>query len=121
MGDLLAGRRKQLILVVDDKLMNTELLKELLEWLRAPSEADRHRILSNVAARPNGDEQDVPAENALDLVVQVMTMHTAKGLSAEVVFVPGLEEQLLPGPRRAPFPGLVSEAARLLFVSMIRC
>jgi putative two-component system response regulator len=30
MGDLLGGRRKQLILVVDDKLMNTELLKELL-------------------------------------------------------------------------------------------
>src|SRR5258707_5730403 len=30
MGDLLVGRRKQLILVVDDKLMNTELLKELL-------------------------------------------------------------------------------------------
>jgi len=30
MGDLLGGRRKQLILVVDDKRMNTELLKELL-------------------------------------------------------------------------------------------
>ena len=30
MGDLLGVRRKQLILVVDDKLMNTELLKELL-------------------------------------------------------------------------------------------
>jgi putative two-component system response regulator len=30
MGDLIGGRRKQLILVVDDKLMNTELLKELL-------------------------------------------------------------------------------------------
>jgi putative two-component system response regulator len=30
MGELMGGRRKQLILVVDDKLMNTELLKELL-------------------------------------------------------------------------------------------
>jgi putative two-component system response regulator len=30
MGELTSGRRKQLILVVDDKLMNTELLKELL-------------------------------------------------------------------------------------------
>ena len=30
MGELTGGRRKQLILVVDDKLMNTELLKELL-------------------------------------------------------------------------------------------
>ena len=30
MGDLLAGRRKQSILVVDDILMNAVLLKELL-------------------------------------------------------------------------------------------
>lgn len=134
-GDTLADRRADLVEIITASLReqdavawgeataalpNEMVLKELVEWLRAPSEADRQRILSKVAARLNGDEQDVPAEDALDPVVQVMTMHTAKGLSAEVVFVPGLEEQLLPGPRRAPFPGLVSEAARLLFVSMTR-
>jgi superfamily I DNA/RNA helicase len=37
-----------------------------------------------------------------------------------VVFIPGLEEQVLPGPRRALVPGLVLEGARLLYVSMTR-
>ena len=37
-----------------------------------------------------------------------------------MVFIPGLEEQLLPGPWRQPYPGLVLEAARLLYVSLTR-
>jgi DNA helicase II / ATP-dependent DNA helicase PcrA len=50
----------------------------------------------------------------------LMTMHGAKGLSARVVFIPGLEEQVFPGPRRRPYPGLIEEAARLLYVSITR-
>ena len=49
-----------------------------------------------------------------------MTMHGAKGLSARIVFIPGLEEEIIPGPRRQPYPGLVLEAARLLYVSITR-
>ena len=49
-----------------------------------------------------------------------MTMHGAKGLGATVVFVPGLEESVLPGNFRQPYPGLVLEAARLLYVSITR-
>jgi DNA helicase-2/ATP-dependent DNA helicase PcrA len=49
-----------------------------------------------------------------------MTMHGAKGLSAHVVFVPGLEERVFPGPRRRLYPGLIEEAARLLYVSITR-
>ena len=49
-----------------------------------------------------------------------MTMHGAKGLSGKIVFVPGLEEEILPGPWRQPYPGLVLEAARLLYVSITR-
>ena len=47
-------------------------------------------------------------------------MHGAKGLSARVVFIPGLEEEILPGPWRQRYPGLVLEAARLLYVSVTR-
>jgi superfamily I DNA/RNA helicase len=43
-----------------------------------------------------------------------------QGLSARVVFIPGLEEEVFPGPRRRPYPGLVEEAARLLYVSITR-
>jgi DNA helicase II / ATP-dependent DNA helicase PcrA len=49
-----------------------------------------------------------------------MTMHGAKGLSGQIVFIPGLEEEILPGPWRQPFPGLILEAARLLYVSVTR-
>jgi superfamily I DNA/RNA helicase len=49
-----------------------------------------------------------------------MTMHGAKGLSAPFVIVPGLEQETFPGPRRQPYPGLVLEAARLLYVSITR-
>lgn len=52
--------------------------------------------------------------------VQVMTMHGAKGLSAKVVFIPGLEETVFPNQRRAAKPGLVDEGARLLYVSITR-
>src|SRR5271165_2251038 len=49
-----------------------------------------------------------------------MSMHGAKGLSSRIVFVPGLEEHIFPGPWRQPYPGLVLEAARLLYVSITR-
>jgi superfamily I DNA/RNA helicase len=52
--------------------------------------------------------------------VRIMTMHVAKGLSAEVVIIPGLEEEIFPGDRRRPYPGLVLEAARLLYMSITR-
>jgi DNA helicase-2/ATP-dependent DNA helicase PcrA len=52
--------------------------------------------------------------------VRLMTMHVAKGLSAQIVFVPGLEEEIFPGDRRRSYPGLVLEAARLLYMSLTR-
>jgi len=52
--------------------------------------------------------------------VRVMTMHGAKGLNAAVVFIPGLEEAILPGEKRTPYPGRVQEVARQLYVSISR-
>jgi DNA helicase-2/ATP-dependent DNA helicase PcrA len=71
-----------------------------------------------VMARLNQLEGDL--DQRLEPVVQLMTMHSAKGLSAQVVFIPGLEEEVLPGAKRSAYAGLVSEAARLLFVSVTR-
>jgi DNA helicase-2/ATP-dependent DNA helicase PcrA len=52
--------------------------------------------------------------------IKIMTFHGAKGLSAKVVFIPGLEEDILPGKKRIPYNGLVLEAARMLYVSITR-
>ena len=60
----------------------------------------------------------MPEPEALDRV-RVMTMHGAKGLSARVVFIPGLEQGLLPN-RHQTYVAQLLEAARLLYVSITR-
>ena len=100
-----------------DPLREEMTLGELQRWLASATDIDRQRVLLEVAVRL-GELEGEP-EPATP-VVQLMTMHSAKGLSSQVVFIPGLEESLLPGPKRSPYPGLVSEAARLLFVSITR-
>jgi len=92
-------------------------LKEVRDYLWADTDEQQSTILQSVLTRLN---LPIPATGVLPPRVRVMTMHGAKGLSAKVVFVPGLEEDILPGPWRRPYPGLVLEAARLLYVSITR-
>src|SRR4029077_10914468 len=47
------------------------------------------------------DEEPAPVEGLLD-AIQVMTIHQAKGLEFEAVFVPGLVEGRLPQSGRSP-------------------
>jgi DNA helicase-2/ATP-dependent DNA helicase PcrA len=80
------------------------------------------------------DEEPAPAETADD-AIHVMTIHQAKGLEFEAVFVPGLVEGRLPQSGRSPrfeLPpavleplvrgreDVVSEERRLLYVAMTR-
>lgn len=92
-------------------------LEELRDFLWTDTDEQQDALLRVVYERLN---QPIPPGGLLPDRVRVLTMHGAKGLSARVVFVPGLEEQVLPGPWRQPFPGLVLEAARLLYVSVTR-
>jgi superfamily I DNA/RNA helicase len=92
-------------------------LSEVRDYLWADNDEQRALLLEAVYERL---ELDVPESGFLPPQVRIMTMHGAKGLSARVVFIPCLEEELLPGPRRQPYPGLILEAARLLYVSITR-
>jgi DNA helicase II / ATP-dependent DNA helicase PcrA len=92
-------------------------LEELRDYLWADTDDQRAEVMIDMARRLG---QAPTPEEAIPQRVRLMTMHGAKGLSARVVFIPGLEEQVLPGPWRAPYPGLVLEAARLLYVSISR-
>ena len=80
------------------------------------------------------DEEPAPVETADD-AIQVMTIHQAKGLEFEAVFVPGLVEGRLPQSGRSPrfeLPAavleplvrgredVVGEERRLLYVAMTR-
>lgn len=100
-----------------DNLPQAMLLKELRDLLAAPTDEQRANILSLIYERLG---EQMPEADVVPPRVKVMTMHGAKGLAASVVFIPGLEDELLPGPKRAPYPGLVWEAARLLYVSITR-
>lgn len=92
-------------------------LAELRDYLSADTDEQQASILKTVLERLG---LPVPVGGVLPPRVRLMTMHGAKGLSAKVVFIPGLEEEILPGPWRRPYPGLVLEAARLLYVSITR-
>jgi DNA helicase-2/ATP-dependent DNA helicase PcrA len=92
-------------------------LEEVRDYLRADTDEQESAILESVYQRL---DLDMPAEGVLPQKIRIMTMHGAKGLSAQVVFIPGLEEQVFPGQWRIPYPGLALEAARLLYVSISR-
>lgn len=92
-------------------------LGELRDFMWAENPGQQARLLEAVYTRLG---LPVPEEAIVPSRVRVMTMHSAKGLDAQVAIIPGLEDAILPGPRRAPYPGLVQEAARLLYVSVTR-
>lgn len=91
-------------------------LGEVRDYLYAENPEQQETVVKRIFERLR---LPVP-DNLPEPRVRVMSMHGAKGLQADVVFIPGLEEPILPGPRRTRVPGLVLEAARLLYVSMTR-
>lgn len=91
-------------------------LTELRDYLSADTTHQQETVLGAIYARLGQEHRgSLPVPR-----VRVMSMHGAKGLQADVVFIPGLEEPILPGPRRRGSPGLVLEGARLLYVSATR-
>jgi len=92
-------------------------LGEVLLYLAADRDDDRRKVLDAYVTRTG---QEVDTDELVPDRLRIMTMHGAKGLSARIVFIPGLEEDHLPGAKRAPYPGQVLEAARMLYVSITR-
>jgi superfamily I DNA/RNA helicase len=92
-------------------------LEELRNYFSAENHEQQAELLTGVYQRLG---EPPPEAGLLPPRVRKMTMHGAKGLAARVVFIPGLEETVFPGPHRQPYPGLILEAARLLYVSISR-
>ena len=96
------------------------------------SRAENLRELSNAMAEAT--EQGQTLEDVLDaaalvadsdaydptIPVSLMTLHSAKGLEFDAVYLAGLEEGLLPHSRSANSPGELEEERRLFYVGMTR-
>jgi DNA helicase-2/ATP-dependent DNA helicase PcrA len=92
-------------------------LDELLSFFVADNDADRRAILDLVQRRL-GTLQAAAGDRPKRL--RVLTMHGAKGLSGKVVFIPSVEQGIMPGSRALRATGLLIEHRRLFYVSVTR-
>ncbi|MBC3540678.1 ATP-dependent helicase [Rufibacter sediminis] len=92
-------------------------LEELKNYLQTDSQEEKDNILNAVNERVNGASQQAQQVQGK---VKIMSFHSSKGLSAKVVFIPGLEETLFPSRPAIQSPGLILESARLLYVAITR-
>ncbi len=92
-----------------------ELLNAIELWEEEQEAPSLAAYLENVALI-NDDHVDSAASSQVTL----MTIHRAKGLEFDEVFLVGLEEGLFPGNRSYENPNLLEEERRLCYVGMTR-
>ena len=97
-----------------------ENLQELVNACRGfridDEETSPLALFLDQAALDAGDHQAEEGEKA----VQMMTLHSAKGLEFPLVFLAGMEENLFPHKMSAEEPGRLDEERRLAYVGITR-
>jgi DNA helicase-2/ATP-dependent DNA helicase PcrA len=91
------------------------LIGQVSEYQRQYPEATIAEYLADIALSAAADEIDDDSGS-----ISLMTLHTAKGLEYDVIFLVGLEQGTLPHIRSFDEPGGVAEERRLLYVGMTR-
>jgi len=102
-----------------DNLEHTSRAENLREFSNAVAEAAQRgqtleEMMDQAALVSDADEYDE------DVAVSLMTLHSAKGLEFDVVFLAGLEDGLLPHSRSVDSPEGIEEERRLFYVGMTR-
>lgn len=92
-----------------------ELLAVATEFSRGNQDGGLVEFLTDVSLVAAADELDDSGGT-----VSLMTLHTAKGLEFDAVFITGVEEELLPHRMSANEPGGLAEERRLFYVGMTR-
>lgn len=95
-----------------------ELINATREFMRADDEEDMPLLDAFLAhaALEAGENQGDQWQDC----VQLMTLHSAKGLEFPIVFMVGMEEGLFPGQKSADDPLRLAEERRLCYVGMTR-
>jgi len=97
-----------------DELVNAGRSFEQDDW--EESELDKMSAFLSHASLEAGEGQANEGEDS----VQLMTLHSAKGLEFKQVFLAGLEEGLFPHSRSSEESGRLEEERRLCYVGMTR-
>src|SRR3989344_5233251 len=92
-----------------------ELFTVAEKFRTMPLDEALHSFLEEVALSSDTDEINADAD-----AVQLMTVHSAKGLEFPVVFIVGLEEGVFPHSRSALSPQEMEEERRLMYVALTR-
>jgi ATP-dependent DNA helicase UvrD/PcrA len=88
---------------------------EMRDLLASGTSREALEVLAGIQVRLGIENDAVSVQG-----VRIMSVHGSKGLTFDVVFIPGLEQGLLPAEQVFGYPGLLQESARLLFVGMTR-
>ena len=91
------------------------LLGQLFDWQANNPEGTLADYLAEVTLAAAADEIEDESGS-----ISLMTLHTAKGLEYQVVFLIGLEQGTLPHVRSFDEPGGLQEERRLMYVGMTR-
>jgi len=92
-----------------------ELLNVMAKMDNAETTTALPLLLEEISLLTDGDKLSKSSDQ-----VKIMTIHAAKGLEFDNVFLPGLEEGLLPHQMSAMDPFQLEEERRLMYVAMTR-
>lgn len=93
----------------------SELKSTMINYEQETDEPDLEGFLEEISLYTDIDGYDPDAD-----CVSLMTIHSAKGLEFENVFVPGMEENIFPSARSSDSPEDVEEERRLAYVAITR-
>lgn len=100
----------------EDDLQNIqELISNAITYVESSPEPSLAGFLEEVALVADIDNYDKDAA-----AVTLMTIHSAKGLEFPVVFLPGMEENIFPGPKSMDDNSELEEERRLAYVAITR-
>ncbi|MDO6695482.1 DNA helicase II [Aliiglaciecola sp. 3_MG-2023] len=101
------------------RIENLEELVTACKQFEAPEEAENMTPLSAFLAHASLEAGESQADAHQD-AVQMMTIHSAKGLEFPLVFMAGVEEGMFPSQMSHEEPGRLEEERRLCYVGMTR-
>lgn len=99
--------------MISDEDNRKEILKIFDKTIDSNEDINLDKLLNIIYVTLSDKEQDLNEET-----VSIMTMHQAKGLTAEAVFIVAAEDEYIPG--KASTQEEIEDSRRLLYVSLTR-